>query len=145
MGYDTTLYVVDHYSHTGDKVHYDIYEHDGKTVKYLARPSGSVIATIDLSKAGYQTNTGRALSTARGAKENTGWELYLSGSKDGRAPFKDLYGEKVSSVPVSDLLDALKADNAVEYYRRFGIAIAVIEAVLKDFDPASIMIFQYGH
>lgn len=146
MGYDTTLFITHAYDEPGTKPQYRTYpDDDGKDVRYFSRPRASVIASVDLAVAGYRTATGLVLSKAREAQENTGWELFMQGAKDGSVPHRDLYGEKVASVPVDELLDALFADNAVEPYRRFTIALATIDAILATFKNERVLIFQWGH
>ena len=149
MGYETQLLVVNHYQHTGDRVHYETFpagssKYAGK--RYLQRPSGEVIATVDLSKAGYETHTGLVLENARSEARDTGFELFFPASKKGRTEYVDLYGNSVSSVNRTELILAMQRDNASDPYRRFALALTILREFDKlSWDGDSIKVFQYGY
>lgn len=55
----------------------------------------------------------------------------------------DCYGDRVVCVPGVQFLAALKKDYVLEKYRRYEMAIAMLESILKHFPDAKV--FTYGH
>lgn len=132
MGYETQLFVVQHYDFA-----------DHKKLK-----NGAVIASIDLCKVGYNSKLYKVLAEARAvAKESEiFWDVYMSGSRKGTLKKHDLYGEPLSEVDLTTVYDTMLQDNKVEEYRRYDVALAL----LKDFTISTkwsgdITLLQFGH
>jgi hypothetical protein len=56
---------------------------------------------------------------------------------------KDCYDDNIVCVPGVQFLKALKEDYVQEKYRRYEMAIAMLESILKHFPDAKV--FTYGH
>lgn len=113
MGYETRLY-------TGQE--YPMVEGFDKV------PTVGVIAMVDLSKAGCNTNTGKFLAEARKSDEH--FAFY---AEDGDTLItEDRYGEKLTAVDIAGLVEAMEKDQAEDYdYRRYALAIPVLRCFLE--------------
>lgn len=56
---------------------------------------------------------------------------------------QDFYGDKLHFLPAKKVLTLLKQANKKEYYRRYAMAIALLEVVIKDFKEVVVM--PFGH
>ena len=61
---------------------------------------------------------------------------------------KDRYDDYLGVMLVPDVIEALKADNTKEPYRRFSWAIAMLEAIWADsseYERKNLRVISYGH
>jgi len=151
MGYETKLLIVQP-GHTGDEYvrshwviegeePYKPYKEDenGDWIKTGRRETWvNVIATIDLSKCGYDSEIHQI--DWKNTDKNHHWYWYGS---DGNTQIKeDCYEEKSSLIPIDVVLTALKKDAEDSDYRRFKWAIALLESMEDD---KTLSILFYGH
>lgn len=121
MGYESKLYIVE--SHKG------IVE-DENGLWY-----GRRIAEIDLSKAG--------IPQERFFTEKADCYLYAD---DGNAKItEDCYGDKLTvCTDLPGFIAWMKEQESKEHYRRWGMAIALLEAI-KPEDWRCVQVLHYGH
>jgi hypothetical protein len=102
------------------------------------------MAEINLCKIGSGHLSVLVDSTHKMGDKDSKNAWYIYGTTDGNKSAKeDKYGDKLYPVPISDVLDALKADHASDNYRRFRWAIALLES-MKD-DPEKLEVIFWGH
>ena len=123
MGYEVKLYVGEN---CGDAVR------DEKSGAFF-----SVIGMVDLCKPG----RGEVSDLSEQA---TGAPVYLY-SDDGNTKLThDRYDKRLTAVPVADVLAAIKAENAGLAYRRYDMAIAMLEAAQHQFGDRLCCV-MFGH
>ena len=124
MGYDLTI-------HVGEV---DIYG-DPPTEKNPAY--FRIIGTVDLCKVddGFYTDMYNS--------RKLGVPVYFYPDGDTQTT-EDMYGDKLTAVPAIEVLNHLKKTfDADDPYRRYEMAIAMLEVVVKRFDSPYVM--QFGH
>jgi len=127
MGYETKMYVA--------VIHDTFRKYDD----YLAW--AQIIGMFDLCKAGYDTETGKLIS-----RQTTKEPVVFFYGDDGNTQIThDRYGDALGVISIPDMIAAMKADNEVDEYRRFTIAIAFLEAVSKCFDLSETFIVTFGY
>lgn len=99
----------------------------------------SQIAMVDLSKCGQ----GKFATLVKESTPATPEYFLLFGDDD--KVDKDMYDSPLSCMSATDALFALRQDNERDPYRRFNIAIAMIEQAIDGFSEESIKIIGYGH
>jgi len=129
MGYETRL-------HIGYASDIEAFKHEGRT--YLFE-----VARVDLSKAGYTTQTGQVLDQAR--QEATETFFWYGDDGNGRVT-EDAYGDPLTPVPWDALVSAMRADQQREPYRRFTVALSLLTGFKPDewWDQHPVVV-QYGH
>lgn len=58
---------------------------------------------------------------------------------------KDYYDDDLIGIPATKVLEALKENNEKDTYRRYRIAITLLESVLNEFDKEDIYCVFFGH
>lgn len=58
---------------------------------------------------------------------------------------KDCYGDRLRRVPGKLVAEALEAELAADYYRRFSMALAMLNDALKGFGEEKIFCYFFGH
>jgi len=140
MSYDTRLFIVREYPE---------YMQDGPLVDCRT------LATIDLANAGRETATGALLAQARAAGERfyqtstevpSDMTMFDPEGASQQVLTEDKYGARLTAVPARALLDALKADQRTDPYRRFAWAIALIASVMSTTEESeTIRVLQFGY
>jgi len=130
MGYDTTLVI-------------------GREMLPNSDPGlVSAIVTVDLAVVGADSQTGRLLERIRTEGDDIAWRFYSMADGD-TVIEEDRYGDTLTSVPMSQLLEAMTYDNIHDYeYRRFTLAIAIIKEFMGSgwgSDVEKIVCLQFGH
>lgn len=102
------------------------------------------IACLDLSKAGYRTATGMLLSRCRQSDEH-----YSFFSDDGSTRvIEDRYGDKLTAVPMDELISAMEDDNII-HQRRFSMALPLLRAIRDDpswdYERPRMRVLQFGY
>lgn len=139
---------------------------DGEELSFDQKYGRSIIeiASFDLSGCGYDSRIFSLVEAAIKAQESTlaedgGWQISTRVVVDNNEinHRTDSYGKPISAIPLGDVLKALKADfedSKSDYagagYRRFEIAIALIESIMSRFhahDDGSypLVALTYGH
>lgn len=99
------------------------------------------ICRIDLSKPGYDTNTGRYLHESRLAA--TVYYQFFADNGNDRIS-EDRYGESLPAVEIEGLIAAMQADQDEDgYYRRFSLALAALRDLREWTDP-DLRVIQFG-
>lgn len=114
-----------------------------------------VVAMIDLSKSGgavydvirkaIQAEKDR-LATSTEDAPVYGYGLYISGDEFAD---RDPYDDPVTPLPLDDLIEALEVSYALERYRRYGLALALLKG-WRDQQSAfggaeTTVVLHYGH
>lgn len=130
MGYETEIYLVT--SHEPRL--------DGEPAFCLE------VARVDLCKTGRGTPVSDVIAASHQRSRENGWKPYVDYSDDdGDKPaWEDCYGEPLGVVGVDHFLAALVASNKEDPYRRFDIAIAMLEAAKGKFS-SGLCILTRGH
>ena len=92
------------------------------------------IAQVDLCK-----------SIIRSTKLNDDAEETGFYSDCGEMITKDVYGEKLYANDIYTVLETIKAAHEEEYYRRYAIAIPMLESIIRDFQGSELRCILYGH
>jgi len=58
---------------------------------------------------------------------------------------KDLYDDVLGVMPIDDVIAALRKDYKSDLYRRYAIALALLESVKTHFDGEKVVIVTYGY
>jgi len=77
--------------------------------------------------------------------ENDAWQKKLTEAFYEEHVILDDYGDRLVEIPATEFLQALKESNEAEPYRRFSMAIALIEETLKHFEPERLFVITYGY
>lgn len=100
------------------------------------------ICRIDLSKPGYDTNTGRYLNESRKAA-TVHYQFFADNGNDRIS--EDRYGEPLPAVDIDALIAAMQADqDEGGYYRRFSLALAALQDLREWTDP-DLRVIQFGY
>ncbi len=107
---------------------YEIKLHIGTIYKFdhTKRSWFQEIAMVDLCKPGYQSKIFELSTLVEKEK------VYLYASNGNTHIIKDMYDKQLTAINAGVVLSTLKEDNQKEPYRRFEIAIALLETMLKD-------------
>ena len=131
MGYETTLII-------------------GIGTSVYAPPAGrfgviTPIVTIDLVKVLELTATGRVLS--EGSRMSSQHYATWYASNGDTPTTEDPYGDPLTAVDLTALIDAMESDQNREPYRRFALALPVLKAFRDDpeWEDEDIVVLQYGH
>ena len=122
------------------------------------------IASFDLSGCGYDSRIFALKEKAIAAQEDTlaedgGWQISTGVVVDNDEfnHREDKYGKPIAAIPLGDVLEALKADfedSKSDYagagYRRFDIAVTLIESIMSRFEAHPdgsypLVALTYGH
>jgi hypothetical protein len=139
MGYDLRLHISEH-------VPYESARSTKKTPHHFSKGG---IATLEMCNVG--SDVLDAISIVRGKyvyiydmvwnNDNNGEDVYLE-----EKVVDDNYGDRLKIIPVQKLLKILKIEEAKDDgYRRFRMAIAILESLLKDFAPKYLYVLPFGH
>lgn len=126
MGYETRL-------HIGELGNTEWNKENGtkKNPIYLME-----ISQVDLCKCDSTFINDVAMSMRRGK--------YVYFYPDGNTKtIEDSYGDRLKAIPAKTILKHLKKANEVENYRRYSMAIALLEVVVETFHNPYVM--TYGH
>lgn len=154
MGYEIKIFVVKEYSYnTGDR-------------------NGETIAMLDLCKCGggeFATLNGRSIQEQKSAerkfhlyamnpdRQREGVELIrqtfpgdkekkeLSDHLEDGTVARDKYGDPLGVIPLDEAIAALQKDYADSKYRRFGVAVALLQSIKQHFPNDKILVVTYGH
>lgn len=115
---------------------YEVRMYYGEKLGHVSDGWVSVVGMVDLCK------IGRGKVSEINSKDGPEGFIYAD---DGNTHItEDCYGSKIRIHPAKDFLKALKADNKVEKYRRYDIAIAALTAALKGFGD-DLVVVLYGY
>lgn len=130
MGYEAKLIIVQKWSnplslHVREGVH-----------------MGMEIARLDLPKPGSDSNICKmAMDRQKRCREQ--WGFW---GDDGNTVIKrDCYNTPLVGIPIEDFLRELERDCAKDEYRRFHIALDMLQSIKKRFERQSIVVLWYGH
>ena len=100
-----------------------------------------VDAEVDLCKCGSTSQLNKLYDATKHTDPNHHYFLY---GLDGHIHFtEDLYGKKLQTVPIHEVIQALKVDASNDNYRRFPWALALLKS-MED-DPEGFEVILYGH
>ena len=123
MGYEVTMYIGE----------ISTFENEGK--HYF-----SIIGMVELSKPGYSSEIYQMSSN----KSPGFHEIYFYGTDGNKQITEDDYGNTLKVLLPRRVLQALKRDNANDPYRRFELAIALLERSILNFGN-ELNVVLYGH
>lgn len=130
MGYEAKLIIVNKYS-PGMSLH----AKEGVHV-------GEEIARLSLSKPGHDSNICK-LAMNKQSKARKHWGFW---GDDGNTVIKsDSYDTPLVGIPVEDFIRELKKDCANDDYRRFHIALDLLQSIKARFDRGSIVVLWFGY
>lgn len=112
----------------------------------LGRNTVLTIATVDLSKVGYDSFTAEVLIEAR-ESGTTFYGTYYDTDGDGTLT-EDQYGDKITAVDPDALIAAMERDQQEDgEYRRFTLALAILKTFRDDplWKGEKLRVLQYGH
>ena len=140
MGYETKLYIVRPYN----------FRWEEKTFKNgnMKPVGGSVLAMIDICKAGYYDPVG--LMIQREVKNEKNQLAYLYHSNGNTKMLTDRYGDKLRFVDIGVVLEAFEKElgenKGTYHYARYDIALAVLKEVVKHYGTEDkIKCILYGY
>jgi hypothetical protein len=134
MGYETKMYVAE--------VHDDFMDWEEGRLAYA-----QVIGMVDLCKTGYYSNTGE-LIRRQTTKEPV---VFFYGTDGNTRVTEDHYGDALGVISIPDMIAAMKADIEADKaagelpYRRFVIALAMLEQIAETFDLSKTFVITFGH
>ena len=104
----------------------------------------SQIAMVDLCKCG---DGAFATLVQKSTPKDHKFFIYVGTEEDGEEikVDTDMYGSPLSCMDATDVLFALRTDQDKDHYRRFSMAIALIEQAIDGFGEDGIKIIGYGH
>jgi hypothetical protein len=115
--------------------------HTGRTEHWF-----QIMAMVDLCKLGHADDSLNRLlhQSHKTAKEQNKAHVYYFYDSDGNTQVKeDRYGDGMWPVPIKDVLDAMKASEGAQTYRRLVWAIALLEAMVKDSENLQVLFYGY--
>lgn len=121
---------------------YEIKLHIGTTFRFknTKRSWFQEVAMVDLCKPGYDSEIYQ-LSLFESAEK-----IYLYASNGNTHIIKDMYDKSLTAVDATIVLDALKRDNKKNPYRRFEIAVALLEAMIQDMEwKENLKVVLFGY
>ena len=119
MGYELKMYLATKHSHSEYR---------------------QVIGTIDLCKLG----RGKLADFIQDSKAESE-DVFVYASDGNTRITEDSYGDKLWEVDVEKLLPVMVEANKKEPYRRFNLAIPMMETLLKDFKEVTPVAIFYGY
>ena len=120
MGYETKLFICEP----------SLWDAGRRKARYA-----SIIASIDLCKAGDPTENG--------LEKQTKPLFYIYGDDGNRRIMRDLYGECLSVGTRDSVLEALRKKSQGDDYRRYAVAIAMLRSLTKKHFP-DVIVLGYG-
>lgn len=96
-----------------------------------------IIAMVDLSNCGHETKMGTLY--------RRGPRAYFYGSDGNTIICEDSYGAKLTALDPAKVLKAMEADNKGNSYRRYEMAIPMLQAAIKGFPKKSLRVVLFGH
>jgi hypothetical protein len=125
MGYEVELYI-------GER---DEQFRHIDSVDYLR-----VIATVELCKPGYNS---KIYSLSH--NKDIGTPVFIYGSDGNTKITEDCYSKPLKSIPIADVIKAIKYDNKHELYRRFIIALELLQSIDENWKgdkyPPEVVLF----
>ena len=142
MGYDLRLYIGDHVP----------YESSNRSTKKNPHYFSTGIATLEMCNVGSDMLDAIHISSKRYGKYAFIYDFVWNNDRNGEDVYleekvkEDNYGDTLRILPAKKLLKILKIEEAKDDgYRRFRMAIAILESLLKDFDPKYLYVLPFGH
>lgn len=122
MSYETTLLVTKVYDHSG---------------------GNDMIVAVDLSATGGPSDP--VYKLLRQCREDVDLhrEVYLPTRN--KLVGEDDNGHKITAVPFQDMLAAMIKQNRRDKYRRFDLALAILDQFTTGWDDLTIELLQFGH
>lgn len=133
MGYETQLFLVEHFGPWEFRDEPKGYPGDTALETVLACHAGQIIASIDLCKVGYDSALYDLFKRDRKKQKKENKWLYVEwhSPPDERPKLMDPYGDPLGLHDPQEVLDAIRAENEEDGgYRRFDMAIAMLEVFL---------------
>jgi hypothetical protein len=121
MGYEVKMFLVEHYDSDETKPTY-----------------AGIVGMVDLCK----ISNGKIAQLD--GKRPEAPELYIYAEDGNTRTLEDSYGHNLGVYNPNEVLAALKRDNTPEKYRRYDMAIGLLEATIPVFGDELKVVF-YGH
>lgn len=141
MGYDLRLHISEHVPYESAR--------STKTTPHHFSKGG--IATLEMCNVGSDVLDAIDIVSKRHGKYVYIYDMVWNNDRDGDVYLEekvkdDSYGDTLRIIPAQKLLKILKIEEAKEDgYRRFRMAISILESLLKDFAPKYLYVLPFGH
>ena len=141
MGYDLRLYI-------GEHVPYESARSTKKTPHYFSKN----IATLEMCNVGSDVLDAISIVDKRHGKYAYIYDMVWNNDRNGKDVYleekvkEDMYSDTLRIIPAQKLLKILKIEEAKDDgYRRFRMAISILESLLKDFSHKYLYVLPFGH